>query len=176
MSVFIGLDVSSVVLGAVAITPNGGTRLWAFPLSKNHAQGSYEAFCGMHTVIDECTKEDWGDIHVFMEEPFVFAGRPGATIPQAHCQGGVMAAAWQQEVNFTQINNKTVKASIVGNGNAKKEEVTEKMGEIWPALVKMSEAYGKFQQDVVDAGMIAMYAKKSVQLRERLTKQRAKKG
>ena len=173
MTVYIGLDVSSVVLAAVVIHPLGFST-YAYPLDKDHAVGAFNAFAAMHEVIDSHAKQ--GEVYVYMEEPFVFRGRPGATIPQAHCQGGLMAAVVQQEVNFEQINNKTVKARIVGNGNASKEDVAVAMKEIWPEMVEHAAMHGKYVQDVIDAGMIALYAQRAVELRAKVARHRGRKG
>jgi Holliday junction resolvasome RuvABC endonuclease subunit len=173
VNLYIGLDASSKVVGAVVIHKDGWTA-YSFPLHPNHVQGAFDAFHAMHTIIDNHPGHD--AIYVYMEEPFVFKGRPGATIPQAHCQGGIMAAAWQQEVHFEQINNKTVKARIVDNGNADKDAVTAKMEEIWPELVAEAEKHGKWKQDVVDAGMIVLYAQRAVELRSKVARHLSRKG
>lgn len=176
MSVYIGLDVSSVVVGAVAIFPEG-FEVFALPLSKDHKEGAWDAFSAAHDIIDPFVTRFGSEfVYVYMEEPFVFAGRPGATIPQAHCQGGVMAAVAQLETHFEQINNKTVKARIVKNGNAKKEEVAEMMQTVWPEMVEVADKHGKFKQDVIDAGMIALYAKGAVELRGKVSRHLSRKG
>lgn len=90
---------------------------------------------------------------VYLEEPIMGVGGPGATIPQVYVQGAVMAACSEWETKVHQINNSTWKKRICGNGNIAKADIPGVMKDVWPELYLAA----KDQQDLIDAGAIHLY-------------------
>lgn len=91
-------------------------------------------------------QENKHGLRVYMEAPVV--GRSiGPTIIQSQVGGAVMAAAENVGVPLYLVNNMTWKKRVIGKGNAKKEEVAEKLREIWLEAYAASSG----DQDLIDA-------------------------
>lgn len=122
---------------------------------------------------------------LYLEQPVMGVGGPGATIPQAYVDGSIMAAAAQTECYITLINNSTWKKRVLGNGNINKNGIVEKMHEVWPEFMEKvpkapnkqfaDQKPGAPDQDVVDAGAINLFGWSNVEMIEAINRRRAKK-
>ena len=143
--------------------------------SEDHQDRCAEAF---DFVFEVCMKfKDEGFI-IYMEEPVMGVGGPGATIPQAYVEGAIMTAADQAGIKVRIVNNSTWKKRVLGNGNIPKVEIGPKLVEIWPKLYKAvplatsGDFKGKPDQDALDAGCLNKFGWKQILLAERLRKRR----
>ena len=123
---------------------------------------------------------------LFLEEPVMGRGGPGATIPQAFVDGAIMAGAYQAGAVLSLINNSSWKKKVCGNGNANKLVVSEWVEENWPVLytkavpmtlsAAKSAGYpdleGRGDQDVLDAGCINLHGWKYVKMIEKIMRRR----
>lgn len=105
-----------------------------------------------------------GPVVFYMEEPVV--GRNiKSTVVQAQAGGAVMYSLYD---NFAepifQVNNKTWKKDIVGNGNASKDMVGLWLLQNHKPLYDLTGG----DQDLIDATCIALYAREKVELGKRI--------
>jgi Holliday junction resolvasome RuvABC endonuclease subunit len=146
----IGIDPSSKKL-ALCVTYPGSEKypeLHSIRLPEGILQATGAAFEEAFLCFQK-----YSDAAVYMEEPVV--GRNvRSTIVQAQVGGAVMAAADRAGLPYFElVNNSHWKKEVLGKGNAKKEEISFWLGEIWP------EAYNLAQkdQDLIDASCINRY-------------------
>ena len=141
-----------------------------------------EAFDFMFDFIMEIRERDGESPAVFLEAPVMGVGGPGATIPQAFVSGSIMAAVAQADAGLKLVNNQSWKKRALGNGNINKVEVRNRMGVVWPELVKQipimekGEFKGYPDQDLIDAGGLNRFGWHHVELLTRLKKRRTSNG
>lgn len=136
---------------------------------RNHTQGAWEAFSQVGQFLYELKQQD-GDVYAYLEAPVMGVGGPGPTISQAQIGGGIMAGSVEYGVPLVLVNNQSWKKRVCGAGNINKEEVTKRMKEIWPELVKASGG----DQNTVDAGALNLFGRHALDLRFRILKRRGK--
>ena len=104
--------------------------------------------------------------YLFVEDPVVGRGGSRATILQSQVHGVVLTVAVQSgSLGVYGVNNKTWKRSVVGNGNATKDEVTDWLRANHPALAKRAGE----DQDLVDASCIYLHGRGIIQQGERIS-------
>jgi len=150
-------------------------------------QGAYEdrcnaAFEAVYIWSQGVEERDGVAPRLFLEEPVMGVGGPGATIPQAFVEGAVMAAAAQAGAEIRLVNNSSWKKQVLGNGNINKKEIAGLVKDIWPELYDKvpvindtsvtPEWRGKPDQDLIDAGCINLFGWQRVLLMERLANRR----
>jgi Holliday junction resolvasome RuvABC endonuclease subunit len=106
------------------------------------------------------------DVCVFVEMPVMGRGGPGSTIPQAQINGALLAGAQMSAAEVIPVNNARVKKTVVGKGNATKDDVRDWVKVAWPVLY---DRIGK-DQDLCDSAMIYVYGKGVVQRRNKIAK------
>lgn len=144
MTIVLGIDPSSKKL-AFCLTDSVRDKIFTLTtisLPAGALQATGAAYRGAFSFFQK-NKED---LVVYMEAPVV--GRSvGPTIIQSQVGGAVMAAAENARVPLYLVNNMTWKKIVIGKGNAKKEEVAEKLREIWLEAYAASSG----DQDLIDA-------------------------
>lgn len=159
MTNVLGIDPSSKKL-AFCLTDTSYSNsftLTTISLPAGALQATGAAYRGAFSFFER-NKED---LHIYMEAP-VFGRNAFSTIVQAQVGGAVMAAAQNFGVPLHLVNNSSWKKRIIGKGNAKKEEVAEKLREIWLEAYAASSG----DQDLIDACAINRYGVRNRRLAE----------
>lgn len=107
---------------------------------------------------------------IFMEAP-VMGPNAHSTIIQAQVGGAVLAAAHRAELDVELVNVNSWKKQVVGNGHAKKPEVSKWLEENWPKAYNLAAG----DQDLIDASAINRYGYNHVRLAEAIIS-RSKRG
>lgn len=92
--------------------------------------------------------------HLFIEQPVVGVGGPRSTIVQAQSGAAVtLAAVRTGAASITEVNNKTWKKAVVGNGNSSKDAVKAWLEAKHPDKYALCPD----DQDLVDAVCIGLF-------------------
>lgn len=162
--VIIGLDPSSRKI-ALAISVNGGK-----PTLRTKALGMNDMprACGVaYRFVRSVVREYASDGHhvfLFIEAPVVGRGGVGSTLKQTKTNGAMQAGAFTAGASVVEVNNKTWKKRVVGNGNAGKPQVKQWARDCWPYLHDLADG----DQDLLDAGAILRYGEKIISTQDRI--------
>lgn len=165
MTTVIAIDPSSRKLAAVVAKvgkePTVETHTRKLPQDKPTA--CLLAFEWVRNLVD---MQGDTDVYVFVEMPVLGRGGPGSTIPQAQINGALLAGAQMVSAEVVPVNNARVKKSVIGKGNATKEDIRDWVKSAWPVL---HAQIGK-DQDLCDSAMIYVYGKGVVQRRNKIAR------
>lgn len=172
-----GLDPSSAKLTVVGgYTDTDVVDLEACRLvGTDLAEKCVDAFEWLTEFIAEHSTAD-NNLFIAIEAPVIGRGGPGSTIPQAIVHGALLAAGAAQRVeNITvvQSNNQHWKKSIVGRGNANKDDIAIWVRDEHPDFFERVRSYSprkleRVDQDALDAFCIRLDACKTVSIRQRI--------
>lgn len=158
----VGVD-NGIQLAAV-VSPGGlmtRARLHARKLTQHApARRCAEAAEWMRDVVEEAGSAHALPVHVFVESPFINPRTISAAIPLARLQGALMAAALASGATVVYpVEPAQWKSGVLGQGNAKKEEIVDWMETHWPWLFEHATvaAPKAMFQDAIDAGGIMLY-------------------
>ena len=151
----LGVDPSSRKLAGVASPVSGQQEplLWSVTLSSKLPIEirCMQAYRASRRVVERIRRRYGVDeIGVFMEAPLVGRGGVKTTVIQSKVQGAALAgyiaggAEWVREGNASHV-----KKSVVGKGNADKDEIMTWLSETWPELHAAVDG----DQDLADAAM-----------------------
>jgi hypothetical protein len=150
---------------------------------EGHTKSCGLAFRGLCEHMGEF-KEEFGQLPlIYLEAPVVGKGGPGPTISQAMISGALQAAAEEYVTQLVLVNNQSWKKRAMGNGNINKDQVAERMKDIWPELWEAAKGHlplegtpggGPFRdQNLIDAGGLYLFGKHNYQLKERIRQRRS---
>lgn len=160
----IGIDNGTRLVGTV--TPGGRlTSAEVHPRqlkSKDPAVRCEEAHDWAYKLAWNAVMNHHRPVSAFLETPFISPLTMSAVIPLAQIQGAVMAglvSGGVDKVYLVTPSQWKLRLMGKGNGNAKKEQITEWMRVNWPWLHQfvLAQLPKGMHQDGMDAGGVAMY-------------------
>jgi len=161
----LGFDLSSRKLAGVLLDPgtHPATVLFKAPPKLKHRPQVLEYFAGQLEGIFRIMEHNDKPLWVFVEHPLVGRAGAHATIVQAQVQGIVLGLALRYgAAGAYEVNVKTWKKAIVGNGNADKDKVAQWVRDHQPALAALAGD----DQDLLDAACIALYGRQVIERSE----------
>jgi Holliday junction resolvasome RuvABC endonuclease subunit len=174
MTIVVGVDPAAARLDAVVLYPDGSFVLHT---RKSMPSGIVErcvvAQRWLESIVKTYLRED--DVVVGIEEPgFGLQGRAhgAGMIPVTKICGALVAGSVRAGASLTlEVNNKRWKKRIVGNGNAKKPEISAWVRRYWRSLYRAANG----RQDACDAACIALEVQEVIRLRRKMeaTRRRA---
>lgn len=146
MTWVVGIDPSSKKLAfcvtkSFAGTEEPGLKTISLPEGVYRASGA--AFEEAYLFFRDFSKLEAA---AYLEAPVVGINVQ-STIIQAQVGGAVIAAAQTAGVPLYLVNNSSWKKKVLGKGNAKKEEISALLREIWPEAYAVASG----DQDLIDA-------------------------
>ncbi len=163
MTTVVAIDPSSRKLAAVVSKigkePSVETHTRKLPQDKPTA--CLLAFEWARSLVD---MQEESDVCVFVEMPVMGRGGPGSTIPQAQINGALLAGAQMANAEVLPVNNARAKKTVIGRGNATKDDIKQWVKAAWPVLYAR---IGK-DQDLCDSAMIYVYGKGVVERRNKI--------
>lgn len=161
--VVVGVDPASSKASMVALCGEQHMQKHFKDLGKSGGPASASAWHMSYLFLSWINMEWPGlPIHVFVEAPVVGRGGVRSTMVQCFTSGAIQGAFHDAGCTTQVANVSTWKKSVVGKGNATKEEVSKHLRLRWPAL--FHAAVGN--QDLIDASCIALHGQQL--LRERM--------
>ena len=149
--VILGIDPASTKIALVALSEDGKyMSLSNAKLGKSGGEACYNAT----TVTKKLGKISFA----FIESPVVGRGGVRSTMVQCFTSGAIQAVLYEYGIPTQAANVSSWKKSVIGKGNATKEEVAEHLRYRWSALHKSANG----NQDLVDASCIALYGQSIV--------------
>lgn len=153
-----------------------------FPLDsdRDHTVGCGAAFQQVGYYLYSLYEDHGHYPYVYLESPVLGATRNvSGTIAQAQIGGAIIAAAIEYGCKVTLVNNQSWKKRICGSGNINKEEVANRMKDIWPELWKDARRHPvkpyDYDQNALDAGAINLFGRGNLELKARIIKRRSAK-
>lgn len=170
----LGIDPSSRRL--VGVTTYDDTNLleglsfYETRLPMEKIDSCYAAFVWA-TQVSQAERDAGNDLLVVLEEPVLGRGGPHSTIAQSKINGAVLAGLGVSAVSRITVSNSKWKKSVVGSGNASKDQITEWVCDNHPDFYNAHlSPSGKPDQDAMDAFCISLYGRQVVRFRERFRK------
>lgn len=182
MTIAVGVDPSSqrmvAVIGRVGETSNDvvvdAIRLGASKDILERAQAAYEWGRALGTTLLQLA-DPGEDVIVAIEQPLLGLGGAHATITQSIVHGAVAVGIASRGVPVKQINNKTWKKNVIGNGNANKAMIADWCKDMqFRFYERTASDSGKPDQDALDALCIWLDTCRHVGVLEKLDLKRAR--
>lgn len=152
----IGIDPQSTRLAAVVLEGDAFVLEYVVKMPVNVHDRCWRAFTWGRDLASE-----YSDATVLVELPFIGRFRTESTLGLAKTHGALLAGLVEGGLsNIDTINNRSWKKSVIGNGNATKDDITAWVAGNRPDIhSSISTAPRSIQQDLVDAACIAMYGR-----------------
>ena len=157
--VILGIDPASTKIALVALSEDGKyMSLSNAKLGKSGGEACYNATTVTKKFLEEVQKKLGKISFAFIESPVVGRGGVRSTMVQCFTSGAIQAVLYEYGIPTQAANVSSWKKSVIGKGNATKEEVAEHLRYRWSALHKSANG----NQDLVDASCIALYGQSIV--------------
>jgi len=157
--VVIGIDPASTKLAMVALSSDGRyMTYYNGKLGKSGGQSCANAIRSVNSFVSSVQKKLGKVQYAFIESPVVGRGGVRSTMVQCFTSGAIQGALYESGITTQVANVSSWKKSVVGKGNATKEEVAEFIRLRWNDIFATASG----NQDLIDASCIALYGQLTV--------------
>ena len=153
--IVIGVDAASSRAAFVALRGREFSTMAAVKLGKTGGEACAAARMSTHDFLDQLPWPVTESIQAYIEWPVLGRGGFRSTMVQAFTSGAIQGALHERGCVTHGANVSSWKKSVVGKGNATKDDVRQSLRLGWPSLYA---TVGE-DQDLCDAACVAVYGR-----------------